>query len=133
MARTYVYRLAHVQTAAAAGAAELIVPGGGKIVGFHASQIMIGGAGTGFYRSELAINNNSVTNAGVNYPPRNQTVGSHCLSCGNGLVSQVDTGYIPVDVQCNSGDRLSINQTLTGTAAVTSQTVVDVYFMDGSR
>ncbi len=131
MARTYVYRLSHTQTAAAAGSAELIVPGAGKVVGFHAFQIGVGGAGGGYYRSELALNNNSVTNAGVNYPPRNQTLGSFGMAFPNAQVYSIDTGYVPMDVPVNSGDRLSVNQTQTGTAAATNQVNVDVYFQDG--
>lgn len=131
MARTYCYRLAHTTTAAAAGSAEIVIPGAGRIVGFHAFQIGVGGAGGGYYRSELALNNNSVTNAGVNYPPRNQTLGSFGVAFPNAQVATVDTGYVPMDVACNSGDRISVNQTQTGTAAATNQVNCDVYFQDG--
>lgn len=131
MARTYVYRLVHTQVAAAAGVAEITVPGAGRIVGFHSFELVGGGAASGYYRSELAVNNNAVTNAGVNYPPRNLTLGSWGIISPNGANATMDTGFIPCDVPVNSGDRLSINQTSTGTNAATRQANCDVYFVDG--
>lgn len=130
MPRSYIYRLSHTQTAAAAGAAEITVPGDCRIVGIHAFEIGVGGAGGGYYRSEVAINNNATTNASTNYPPRNLTLASFALAFPNAQVASMDTGFMQCDVPVKSGDRLSINQTMTGTAAASHFVNADVYIVE---
>jgi len=130
MARSYVYRLYHGQVAAAAGVAELVIPGDCRCVGIHCMQSGQGGAGLGFYMAELAVNNNAVTNAGVNYPPRNLTLASWQITYPNAGAAQQDTGFMPCDVPLRSGDRLSINQTASGTNAATVRASVDVYVLE---
>lgn len=130
MPRTYVYRLYHGQVAAAAGCAEIVMPNRCTIVGVHMSETGAGAAGVGYYSSEVAVNNNAVTNARVNYPPRNQTIASLQMTYGNGLAGQADSGYIPMNVPINSGDRVSVNQTTTGTNAAVNYFVADLYVQE---
>lgn len=131
MRRTLVLRLFHSQVAAAAGSAEIIIPNNCTIVGVVMNVGGIGGAGTGVYAAELSLNNNSTTWADTNNAPREATLASHRWSYLNANAAvNAGSGWIPLNVPLRAGERISINQTLSGTAASTNRFNCDVFVVE---
>lgn len=128
--RTVTYRLCHQQVAGAAGVAELQITSKGRIVGWLGNQFVLAAAGSIVVVTEVAVNQNALANGAVNNAPKESTIGSMRTGCLAVNVGVTNTGFIPVNVPCLAGTRLSLNTTNLGTTPTTQSSTVDVYFVE---
>lgn len=130
--RTTTYHLYSSGTTAGAGDATANILRKGRIIGFAASLAGVAAAGDALYATEVMVNSTAVTSVLSNNPSdRDRRVGAvqFYLTTGyGGLHSNVVSGRLDIPVEI--GDVVNINRALTGTAAATLATIVDVYVLE---
>lgn len=130
MARSVVYRLTTASLGTASGLGEIEVPVKGTIYQVVIRVRATGGAGAGYLSTELGLNSSSQSYAETQYPNRFLSLAAATFSAGNAAANAITTAPIPIKVQLNPGDRLTINTTQTGTAFASGVIAFDVYVME---
>lgn len=129
--RTVAYRLCHTQTAGAAGVAEQTVASKGRVVGYRASQMVTAAAGGVIsVVSEVCVNQNAISTSTTNGATKETIIGGFRCSALTSTVGSTETGFVPCNIPCLAGAKLSINTTNVGTTPTTQGTNCDVYFIE---